>query len=52
MLPHILLRVASCPSASHCASDHDGVALAVVLGLGALILLAILMVKLGGPDTH
>lgn len=52
MAPHSLLLLGSCPSASHCASDHDGVALAVVLGLIALILLAILMVKLGGPDKH
>jgi hypothetical protein len=42
----------SCPAASHCANDHDGVSLAVVIGLGALVLVAILLVKLGGLDKR
>ena len=52
MFPHILLSVASCPTARRCAGDHDGVSLAIVLGLGALILAAVLVVKLGGPDKR
>ena len=51
MPPHLLLILGSCPSASHCANDIDrGATTPVILGLLALILLAILMVKLGGPD--
>ncbi|HKV85635.1 MAG TPA: hypothetical protein VJN88_13855 [Ktedonobacterales bacterium] len=52
MFPHILLSVASCPTARRCAGDHDGVSLAIVLGLGALILAAVLLLKLGGPDKR
>ena len=53
MAPHSLLLLGRCPSASNCANDMDrGPSTAVLLGLIALILLAILMVKLGGPDKH
>lgn len=49
MPPRILFVIGSCPSASNCASDH-GTPTAVVIGLGVLILLAVVLVKLGGPD--
>lgn len=52
-LPRILLSVATCKSAvDPCGGDHDGTSTALVIGLCALILLAILLVKLGGPDKH
>ena len=50
MPPYLLVALGSCPSGSHCASDH-GTPIAVVIGLGVLILLAIALVKLGGPDN-